>query len=96
MANMVASFAEYERHLIGQRTSAALQQRKAQGVRLGRPERVPEEIVQRIVREYLAGERLTAIARGLQEDRVPTVRGGIAWRASTIAGVLQASLCSME
>lgn len=53
MANMVASFAEYERHLIGQRTSAALQQRKAQGVRLGRPERVPEEIVQRIVREYL-------------------------------------------
>jgi len=93
-ANVMASFAEYERHLIGQRTSAALQQRKAHGARLGRPQRMPDDLVERIVREYQAGRRLTAIARGLQADGVPTVRGGRAWHPSTIAGVLRAALCS--
>ena len=92
MANVMASFAEYERHLIGQRTSAALQQRKAQGVRLGRPQRMPDELVVRIVREHHAGRRMADIARGLEADGVPPVRGGRAWYASTIAGVLRASL----
>jgi DNA invertase Pin-like site-specific DNA recombinase len=95
MANVMASFAEYERQLIGQRTSAALQQRKAQGVHLGRPQRVAEDVVDRIVKEYRAGRRLTAIARGLQADGVPTTRGGLTWYPSTIAGVLRAQLISV-
>ena len=95
MANVMASFAEYERQLIGQRTSAALQQRKAQGVRLGRPQRVPDDVVGRILQEYRAGRRLTAIAQGLQADGVPTVRGGRSWYPSTIAGVLRATLAKV-
>lgn len=92
MANIMAAFAEYERQLIGQRTSAALQQRKAQGARLGRPQRVPDGLVQRIVREFESGQRMSAIARGLDADGVKTVRGGRAWHTSTIAGVLRAAL----
>jgi DNA invertase Pin-like site-specific DNA recombinase len=91
MANVMASFAEYERHLIGQRTSAALQQRKAQGVQLGRPRRVPEEIVGRILREYRAGRPMCLIAAALVADGVPTARGGRTWYPSTIAGVLRAA-----
>lgn len=95
MANVMASFAEYERQLIGQRTSAALQQRKAQGVRLGRPQRVPDDVADRILREYRSGQRMTAIAQGLQADGVPTVRGGRAWYPSTIGGVLRTKLASV-
>jgi DNA invertase Pin-like site-specific DNA recombinase len=51
MGNIMASFAEYERQLIGQRTSAALQQKKAQGARLGRPRTLDPAVAQRIVGE---------------------------------------------
>ena len=73
MANVMASFAEYERHLIGQRTSAALQQRKAQGVRLGRPQRVPEAVADHASSASFDQETLCrAMARDLEADRVPT------------------------
>ena len=37
MANMLATFAQFERRLIGQRTKEALEIKKASGVPLGRP-----------------------------------------------------------
>lgn len=37
MASVLASFAQYERRLIGQRTRDALAVKREQGVRLGRP-----------------------------------------------------------
>jgi DNA invertase Pin-like site-specific DNA recombinase len=40
-ANMLATFAQFERRLIGQRTKEALAVKKANGVRLGRPSAVP-------------------------------------------------------
>jgi DNA invertase Pin-like site-specific DNA recombinase len=48
MANMLATFAQFERRLIGQRTKEALAIRKASGVRLGRPPAVPQAVVRRI------------------------------------------------
>jgi len=39
MVNVMASFAQYERDLCSERTSAALQELKRQGVRLGAPPR---------------------------------------------------------
>jgi hypothetical protein len=36
-ANLLATFAQFERQLISQRTRAALARKRAQGVRLGRP-----------------------------------------------------------
>jgi DNA invertase Pin-like site-specific DNA recombinase len=50
MANMFATFAQFERRLIGQRTREALAIKKASGVRLGRPPLVPPSVVRRIER----------------------------------------------
>src|SRR3954470_9704778 len=51
MANVLATFAQFERRLIGQRTREALAAKRASGVRLGRPRTVPDDVVARIARE---------------------------------------------
>ena len=88
MANVMAAFAEYERQLIGARTSAALQQLKGQGVRLGRPRTMPTEVTERVLRERADGRTLAAIAEGLNADDVATARGGAKWYPSTVKAVL--------
>lgn len=87
-ANVVASASQYERRLIGQRTRDALAERKAQGVRLGRPLQIPAPVVTRIRTEHNAGHSLRTIAAGLSADEVPTARGGRAWSSSTVQRVL--------
>lgn len=89
MANVMAAFAEYERQLIGARTSAALQQKKAQGIRLGRPKTMPTEVSKRIVEQRESGMTLQAIADSLNADEVPTARDGSRWYASTVRGAIQ-------
>lgn len=91
MANVMAAFAEYERQLIGARTSAALQQLKGQGKRLGRPRTLSQDVTVRVVRERTAGSTLAAIASGLNDDGVPTARGGARWYPSTVKAVLQSA-----
>lgn len=49
MVQVLAVFAGLERRLIGERTKAALAVRRAQGVRLGRPKKLSQEVVDRIV-----------------------------------------------
>jgi DNA invertase Pin-like site-specific DNA recombinase len=91
MANVMASFAEYERQLIGARTSAALQQLKAQGKRLGRPRSLPAAVTARVVSERQSGRTMAAIADGLNSDGVDTARGGARWYPSTVAAVLKSA-----
>lgn len=91
MASVMASFAQYERQIIGQRTSAALQIKKAQGVRLGRPRVLSAEVTDRIVASRATGMTLQAIADGLNADGVPTARGGKQWFASSVAQVLKSA-----
>lgn len=91
VAHVMASFAEYERRIIGARTSSALQQLKLQGVRLGRPRTMDEEVSRRIVSERAQGRTMAAIADGLNADGVPTARGGAKWYPSTVKGVLNSS-----
>lgn len=91
MANVMAAFAEYERQLIGARTSAALQQLKAQGKRLGRPRTLPAEVTARIVASRAERETLAAIADSLNADAVPTARGGARWYPSTVKAVLSSA-----
>src|SRR4051812_5921671 len=88
MANVLATFAQFERRLIQQRTKEALAAKKAQGVQLGRPRSLDAKVAKRIVRERRKGATLSAIAERLNADRVPTAQGGKRWHPSTIRAVL--------
>ncbi len=91
MANMLATFAQFERRLISQRTREALAVKRASGVRLGRPPTVPRAIVRRIQRQRKRGDSLRAIAETLNKDNVPTGQGGAQWYAATVSGILARS-----
>lgn len=91
MANVLATFSQFERRLIGQRTKEALAAKRRAGVRLGRPRRLAEETVARIVSERGSGATLAAIADGLTGDGVPTAQGGRRWYASTVRSVIKSA-----
>jgi DNA invertase Pin-like site-specific DNA recombinase len=90
MAHVLATFAQFERRLIGLRTREALQEKKKQGVRLGRPRELPTKVRSRIKRRRKAGASLSQIAAELNGSRVPTAHGGARWYASTVRAVLKA------
>ncbi len=96
MANVMASFAEYERRLISQRTKDALQALKDRGVRLGRPRELPLAVVAQVVAQRAAGGTLAGIAASLNAAGVPTAHGGLRWRPSTIRGVLRSAALDEE
>jgi DNA invertase Pin-like site-specific DNA recombinase len=90
MANVLATFAQFERRLIGQRTREALAAKRASGVRLGRPLSLPADVRARIASERAAGTSLAAIAEGLNADGIPTAQGGRQWWPSTVRSSLLA------
>lgn len=87
MGNVMASAAQWERRIIGQRTRDALAAKQAQGIRLGRPTCLPEPVRLRIVTQYRAGASLSALARQLNDEQVATAHGGAAWYPSTVRAV---------
>jgi DNA invertase Pin-like site-specific DNA recombinase len=89
MANVMATFAQFERRLIGQRTREALAAKKDAGVRLGRPPGITRELAQRIRSEREDGATLREIADRLNADGIPTPRGGVQWRPSSLEAVLR-------
>lgn len=89
LCHVLASFAQFERRLIGQRTKDALAVKRSEGVRLGRPRETPDEVVQRILSERESGATLQAIADRLNADSVPTVRGGRCWWPTAVRAVLR-------
>ncbi len=91
IASVMAAVAQWERRAIGARTREALAQKRAQGVRLGRPRVLPREVVQRIVLEREAGRTLQQIAAGLMADGIATGQGGASWWPATIAKVLRSN-----
>lgn len=91
MANMMATFGQLERRLIGQRTKEALAQKRKAGVILGRTPTMAPEVRERIASERIAGRTLAAIAAGLNEDNVVTAQGGRQWYPSTVAAALRSA-----
>ena len=89
IANVMATFAQFERRLIGQRTKDVLAVKKREGVKLGRPVAVDATIAKRIARERRRGRSLRVIAEGLNEDKVRRAHGGDRWHASTVKAVLE-------
>jgi DNA invertase Pin-like site-specific DNA recombinase len=91
MANVVAAFAQYERRLISERTRRALAVKQAEGVRLGRPRSIPDEVRFRIASMRSHGLSYRAIAAILNADDVPRGQQGSPWWPSTIQHVLDAT-----
>lgn len=89
MANVLMTFAEFERELIGERTKNALAVKKAQGVRLGRERLIPNRVRKQILQLHGSGMSLRAVAAELNRRKVATAGGGVQWYASTIRSVLQ-------
>jgi DNA invertase Pin-like site-specific DNA recombinase len=88
LASVMASAAQWERRIIGQRTRDALAVKRSQGVRLGRPSVLGPDVVRRITDERSRGLSYAAIAHLLTSDGVPTARGGLLWHASTVRAVV--------
>lgn len=84
MFTVQGAFAELERDLIRARTREGMAAKRAAGVRLGRPSALPIEVLERILAERTAGRGWTAIAAGLNEDQLPTARGGVKWWPSAV------------
>lgn len=89
MANVMASFAQFERQLIGQRTSEALQEKKRQGVKLGRPITVDAEAVRTIHELRADGLSYGAIAEWMNVYGIPTTSGGKRWWPETVRQIDQ-------
>ncbi len=88
LASVMASAAQWERRIIGQRTKDALAIRKQQGVQLGRPALPKDTLSRRIAAMRKRGKTLQVIADTLNGEGVPTLRGGHQWRPSAVRAVL--------
>jgi DNA invertase Pin-like site-specific DNA recombinase len=88
MAHVLATFAQFERRLIGQRTREALAVKRKQGVRLGRPQSIPPKLARRIKTMRSRGMTLQAICDRLNKEGVPTPRGAIFWRPTSLRSIL--------
>lgn len=84
IANVMMSVAQWERRIIGERTSAALQIAKRNGVKLGRPAALPTESAERLLALRAEGLPFTQIAATLNAEGVPAALGGV-WHTSTVA-----------
>jgi DNA invertase Pin-like site-specific DNA recombinase len=89
MAHVLATFAQFERRLIGQRTREALAVRRKEGVRLGRPQSIPPKLARRIRSMRSRGLTLQAICDKLNGEGVPTPRGGSVWRPTSLRAALR-------
>ena len=88
LASVMASAAQWERRIIGQRTKEALAVRREQGVKLGRPALPKDALGRRISAMRKRGMTLQAIADKLNSEGEPTLRGGQEWRPSSVRALL--------
>lgn len=83
VANVMMSVAEWEREVIGERTSAAMQAAKRQGRHMGRMSALPQSTAARLLTlratHTLAGTAVQLNAEGL------TTATGAPWTANTVA-----------
>ena len=96
VAGVMMQIAQWERRVIGERTSDALQALKRQGARLGRPSQVPAEVRTRVQRWRARGWTYQKIADRLNATGVPTSQGGTCWRVNTVRGVLRSARLDAE
>ncbi len=92
MASVIATFAQYERRLIGQRTREALAVKRAQGVRIGRPRSVTDLVARRVRGLRARGLSLRSIAARLDAEGCPTGHRAASWSAESVRWLLTREL----
>jgi len=88
MASVLATFAQFERRLIGQRTKDALAVKRAQGVQLGRPRAMSVDTVERIHELRRLGMSVSDIAHELNAMGIPTATGRGRWHSPGVKRAL--------
>jgi DNA invertase Pin-like site-specific DNA recombinase len=88
VANVMAAVAQWERRVIGQRTSDALRARQANGLPVGRPRSVSDDCLDQLVALRDSGLPFAAIARQLNDSEIPTATGNGNWTGWTVARML--------
>lgn len=89
MAQIIASFGEFERGMIAERVRAALAAARSKGITIGLPAVTDQaELATRIRRMRERGLTYRAICEQLNAEGVPTARGAGEWRPSAIQTVL--------
>jgi DNA invertase Pin-like site-specific DNA recombinase len=83
IANIMIALAQWERRIIGERTTAALAAVKARGTKLGRKSNVSDETVRLIRALRGAGLSWQAISDRLVAEGVATSQGG-RWHRATV------------
>jgi DNA invertase Pin-like site-specific DNA recombinase len=89
MANVLATFAQFERKLIGARTKEALAVKKANGVKLGRPRTLPGWARDYVLEARRHGHSYFEIAKLMNDAKIPTAHGGKKWWPETVRGIVQ-------
>lgn len=83
--SMLSVMAQWEREVIAQRTRDGLAARRAMGKPIGRPAVADHpELLRRIADMRMGGETFQSIADRLNFEGVPTLRGGVEWRVSSV------------
>jgi DNA invertase Pin-like site-specific DNA recombinase len=88
VASVMATFAQFERRLIGLRTKEALAVKRSQGIRLGRPPAVLADTVQHIRQLRESGLSYREIGSQLDAEGQPTPHGGQCWHPNTVRRIL--------
>jgi DNA invertase Pin-like site-specific DNA recombinase len=84
-AALLVSVAGWERARLSERTRNGLMAAKSNGRSIGRPAVGDDPALSQRIREMrIAGMTLQAIADRLNEEGVPTIRGGSLWRHSSV------------
>jgi DNA invertase Pin-like site-specific DNA recombinase len=84
VAGILALFAQFERERIGERTKEALEEKRAEGIQLGRRRTMTDDLLESIIAMYHDLDNYSKVARWLNDVEVPTAHGGAKWYPSTI------------
>lgn len=89
VANVLAAVAQWERETIAQRTRDALAAKRAAGGRVSGASVASDapDVADRIRARRAEGATFAAIAAELNDDGIPTLRGGSQWRTSSVQTV---------
>lgn len=87
MVNILATFAQFERRLISQRTKDGLARVRARGVKLGSSPIVSPESIAELTSLHHSGLSYRQIAKSLNDRSIPSPRGSI-WYPSTAQKIL--------